>query len=41
MQLALMYGCALVIVQELDRVFDRNNVANLLFVDAVKERSQG
>ena len=36
----LMSGSALVIVQELDRIFDSDDVAILFFVDAVEQRSQ-
>ena len=36
-----MYGRALVLVQKLDRVFDSDNVANLLLVNAVEQSSQG
>ncbi len=36
-KLALMNGGAFVVVEELDRILNRNDVAGLLFVDLVHE----
>ena len=40
-QFPLMNGRALVIVQELDGIFDRDEVRNLCRVDPIEQRGQG
>ena len=39
-QFALMDGGLLVIVQKLDGIFDGDDMADLLFIDAIQQRCQ-
>ena len=41
MQLALVNRRPFVVVQELNGIFDRDDVADLLLIDAVEQRGQG